>query len=84
MDINLRITIPEEVNPSAEPARYGEIEAKVLDWIQDGLFPEETVVALENDGVGHLVPPHDSQPRHGHFNPSTNRPRPTVRKSTFQ
>lgn len=71
MDINLRIKLPQHPEEAAD-----KIKEQVLDWIADGLFPEESVMLLENDGVGHLVPPRDQEPRFGRFQPDTNRPRP--------
>jgi hypothetical protein len=74
MEINLRIKLPQhDIDPSRDPIGYGQLERQVLDWIADGLFPEESVAILENDGFGRLRETSSNTVR---FNPDTNRPRP--------
>jgi hypothetical protein len=73
-EINLRIKLPQHEDLT-EPQRE-ELGALVVEWIADGLFPEESVVQLVNNGFGQLVP--DELVRQGRFNPETNRPRPAA------
>lgn len=72
MEVNIRITLPQHSDLSGKQAE--DLGNLIVDWIADGLFPEESVVQLVNNGFGQLVP--DGLTRQGRFNPDTNRPRP--------
>jgi hypothetical protein len=73
MDIDIRITLPQhDIDPAREPVAHGAIVSQVMDWIADGLFPEESVVQLVNDGFGNLRPDGVDSPRQGRFTPDNN------------
>jgi hypothetical protein len=65
MDINLRIKTPEDIDPGKRPDLYERVKSDVINTVLAHLPESYKVVPLENDGVGHLVPPHDVEPRAG-------------------
>lgn len=74
MDINIRIKTPEDIDPGERPDLYERVKSDVINTVLAHLPESYKVVPLENDGVGHLVPPHDVEPRAGL------KPRPGVKE----